>query len=75
MLRIVAMRTKDAIEEFGNNVRELAQALGITREAIYQWGEKVPPLRAYEIRDILAARRAQKLGAADTPHPPHQEVA
>lgn len=67
MLRIEAMRTKDAIEEFGNNVRELAQALGITREAIYQWGEKVPPLRAYEIRDILAARCAQKLGADNTP--------
>ena len=67
MLRIGAMRTEDAIKEFGNSVRELAEALGITREAIYQWGEEVPPLRAYEIRDILEGRRAPKLGADDTP--------
>lgn len=74
MLRIGAMRTKDAIKEFGNNVRELAEALGITREAIYQWGENVPALRAYEIRDILAERCSQKLGAANTASQ-HQEAA
>jgi len=68
------MRTKDAIEEFGNSVRCLAEALGITREAIYQWGETVPALRAYEIRDILAARGAQKLGADNTV-PVNQEAA
>lgn len=49
------MLKKDAIQRFGG-VRKLAESLGITREAIYQWPEVVPRLRQYEIRDILAER-------------------
>jgi hypothetical protein len=67
------MKTEDAIKEFGNSVRELAQALGITREAIYQWGEEVPPLRMYQIREIIARR--EKLGADDTAAITQQEAA
>ena len=59
MLILLAMKTKDAIEQFGS-VLVMATALGITREAIYQWGENVPPLRAYQIRDLLAARQTEK---------------
>lgn len=58
MLILLAMKTKDAIEQFGS-VLVMATALGITREAIYQWGENVPPLRAYQIRDLLAARQTE----------------
>lgn len=66
------MKTDAAIGLFNNSVRELADALGITTAAIYQWGEEVPDLRAYQIRDIVAAR--PKLGAGDTA-PLHQEAA
>ena len=49
------MEKNDVIAKFGG-VGKLAEALGITREAIYQWPPIVPRLRQYEIRDILAAR-------------------
>lgn len=51
------MKTKTAIEMFGSPLA-LARALGITRAAIYQWRETVPPLREYQIRELLAARAA-----------------
>ena len=49
------MKTEDAIKLF-KGVRPLAEALGITREAIYQWGDSVPALRVYQIKDLVAAR-------------------
>jgi DNA-binding transcriptional regulator YdaS (Cro superfamily) len=52
------MKTEDALREFGDALA-LANALGITRAAIYQWGETVPPLRAYQIRDVIAKRQAE----------------
>ena len=39
------MKKKDAIEWF-HGVKELAKALGITRFAIYQWGDEVPKYQA-----------------------------
>ena len=57
MFRMRAMKTKDAIKAFGSP-KELAAALGITREAIYQWGDTVPELRAYQIRELMAARQS-----------------
>ena len=45
------MKKKDAIEHFGG-VADLARALGITPEAIYQWGDEVPEGRAFQI-DVL----------------------
>lgn len=58
------MKTSEALREFNDSVRELAAALGITREAVYQWGETVPPLREYQIRDLLICRA--KVGAGGT---------
>lgn len=49
------MKTEDAIRAFGNGNR-LAKALGISRASISQWGEDVPALRAYQIREILDGR-------------------
>ena len=45
------MRTDDAIKHFGT-VLALAEALGVTRHAIYQWGEYVPALRQYELQEL-----------------------
>jgi hypothetical protein len=52
------MKKSEAVSIFGG-VRKLADALGITREAIYQWPEQVPRLRQYEIRDIMARREQE----------------
>lgn len=68
MLIIRAMKTVDAIALFSDKPAEgivkLATALNITRAAIYQWGEDVPALRAYQIRDYLAANPAEARQAA-----------
>jgi DNA-binding transcriptional regulator YdaS (Cro superfamily) len=49
---VLGMMTVDAaIKVFGSR-RKLADALGISTQAIYQWGEYVPKLRAYEILEI-----------------------
>lgn len=49
------MTTEQAKEYFGS-VRKLAEALGITEQAVHQWGDTVPELRQYQIRDILQDR-------------------
>lgn len=48
------MKTKDAIALFGS-IKGLADALGIWPQGIYRWGEDVPELRAYQIRDFQAS--------------------
>ena len=43
------MKTLDAIDHYGS-AQALANALGIARQAIYQWGDEVPVGRAYQIQ-------------------------
>ena len=45
------MKTEDAIAAFGD-AKKLADALGIWPQAIYKWGETVPELRAYQIKEL-----------------------
>ncbi len=45
------MKKADAIAYFGTS-SELAKRLGIAKQAISQWGEDVPKLRAFEIERI-----------------------
>jgi hypothetical protein len=45
------MRTDHVLSLFDNNASELARVLGIKPQAIYQWGEKIPELRAYQLRE------------------------
>ena len=45
------MKTKDAIKKLGS-IRNLAKALDISVQAVYRWGEEVPPLRAYQIKEM-----------------------
>ncbi len=45
------MKTKEAIEHFGG-IKNLADALGIWPQTVYQWGEKVPKGRAYQLQVI-----------------------
>lgn len=45
------MKTEYAIKVFGTR-RKLADALGISTQATYQWGDVVPKLRVYEVLDL-----------------------
>lgn len=42
------MTTKEAIEHFGG-IKALADALGMWPHPIYQWGDRPPMARQYEI--------------------------
>lgn len=53
------MTKEKAIAIFGS-VRALADALGITEQAVNQWKEGVPPLRVYQIRELVRARKTKK---------------
>ena len=56
---------EDAIRHFGSSA-ELARKLNIRPQAITSWGEFVPELRAYQLRDMLPdvfQKRAKDLAA------------
>ncbi|MBA1296589.1 Cro/Cl family transcriptional regulator [Pseudomonas lurida] len=42
------MNRADAIKHF-KGIAPLAKALGITYEAVRQWGEEIPELRQYQL--------------------------
>lgn len=58
------MQVQQAINEFGS-VSALAAALGISVQAVYQWGSEVPPLRVYQIRDLVSAKDCAASVAVD----------
>jgi transcriptional repressor of cell division inhibition gene dicB len=49
------MKTEAAIGHFGSTAK-LADVLGITVQAIYQWGDSVPRLRALELEKLTDGR-------------------
>jgi len=53
----LSVKKQEAINAFGS-VRKLAEAIGITEQAVHQWGDMVPELRAYQIKAVLAERAA-----------------
>jgi DNA-binding transcriptional regulator YdaS (Cro superfamily) len=53
------MTKKEALEAFGS-VKALALALGITEGAVSQWGEELPPLRVFQLQEILRNQETQK---------------
>lgn len=66
------MKTEEAVKLFGS-VRAIAEALRLSVQAIYAWGDTVPALRVYQIREILDAR--QKVCAADAAPTTEQHAA
>jgi len=46
------MKKADALLLFDSSTRKMAEQLGITEQAIHQWGDDVPELRAYQIKVI-----------------------
>lgn len=61
------MKTKTAIDHYGTKAR-LAEALGITTQAITQWGEDVPARRALELEKLTAGALVAETGYPKT-HP------
>jgi hypothetical protein len=47
------MTKQEAIRIFGGT-RALAEALGISTQAVGRWGDEIPPFRQYQIRELLA---------------------
>ena len=49
------MRTQEAIEHFGG-VTKLADVLGLTRDAIYKWGQYPPNETQYKLMVLSGGR-------------------
>ncbi|MGE6418005.1 Cro/CI family transcriptional regulator [Alteromonas macleodii] len=49
------MNKEDAVEHFGG-VTKLAEALGLSKGAVSQWGETIPLLRAYQLEKITGGK-------------------
>lgn len=54
---ICSMKTRDAVKIFGNK-RRISIALGISRAAVSAWGKVVPPLRVYQLKEIIEKMRS-----------------
>jgi DNA-binding transcriptional regulator YdaS (Cro superfamily) len=46
------MKVDEAVALFGGSRRALAESLGISVQAVAQWGDAVPKLREYQIKEI-----------------------
>ena len=59
------MTKKQAVDHFGS-VSALARALGVTYEAVRQWGNDIPELRQYQLEHLTsgALKAAPKKSAA-----------
>lgn len=64
------METSEAVKHFKGKSK-LAKALGITPASVSQWGEHVPPLRAYQLERITKGQ----LKADDSQNDGEQQAA
>jgi len=49
------MRKQEALDFFGNQSK-LAASLGVTRQAVSQWGDDIPGLRALQIEEVTSGQ-------------------
>jgi len=49
---IVGGMLKDFAIKKAGNANRLAKLLGVSPQAVRQWGPEMPPLRVYQLRDI-----------------------
>ncbi|MNO79044.1 DNA-binding transcriptional regulator DicC [compost metagenome] len=52
------MRTEEAVEVFGSQ-KALADAIGISPSAVYQWGSEVPASRIKSVNLAIQARAVE----------------
>lgn len=52
------VKLSDVMPHFNNSQSELAKALGLSRQAVNVWfkEDKIPLLRAYQIKDIISEK-------------------
>ena len=52
------IKLSDVMPHFNNSQSELAKALGLSRQAVNVWfkEDKIPLLRAYQIKDIINSK-------------------
>ena len=55
------MKTADVVGHFGG-VRQAAEALGITTQAIYSWGDDVPVMRQPHIQVVTKGKLKMSKG-------------
>jgi DNA-binding transcriptional regulator YiaG len=50
------MTLEQALSHFNNSRRELAEALGVSTQAVQYWADdgEIPQLRVYQINEIIA---------------------
>jgi DNA-binding transcriptional regulator YdaS (Cro superfamily) len=65
----VSMKTELAVDYFGTKAA-IADALGIKRSAVSQWGETIPKGRAYQIEVLTDGKlKADSHSASQQPTP------
>jgi len=62
------IRVDDAVRYFGSKA-ELARRLEITPQALTGWGEYIPELRAYRLRDMYPNEASFMIQQARNDHP------
>lgn len=50
------MKLAEVLPHFGGCKVNVARALGVTKQAVSEWGDDVPELRQYQIRELLSRR-------------------
>lgn len=55
------MKKQDLIQIYGS-VKSVADAFGISRQAVYRWPDELPELRQYQLRDKLKNISTPKSG-------------
>ena len=55
-MKKVTFKKSDALHYFGPRNVDLARVLGVTPQAVGRYGEYVPELQAYKLRDMLQER-------------------
>lgn len=55
----VTFSKSDALLYFGPRNVDLAKVLDVSPQAVGRWGEFVPPLQAYKLRDMLEERMVE----------------
>ncbi len=46
------MKTSQALKLAGGTYQALADVFGLSRQAASQWGDTLPPLRVYQLREL-----------------------
>ena len=58
------MRVDDVLEYF-DSLRDMAKAIGISEQAVYQWGAEVPKSRRESVRMAMKLRAVELRKRAD----------